>query len=122
MIRILDDTRKLIYDGLEAGFYGSHFVDFDSKRFQFSLRDLKGFESLADVTSKAHFDQLREVFEIDEKALGDAKYYRKGNLEVEYLITDEILILISNGESQPGRYVIYLESIFDLKTRLNQQT
>ncbi len=118
MIRILNDNRKLLYDGFEHGFYDDRFVIHEMERYYFSARDLDDFKHLESRVSGGCFEQLREAFDIEEKALADIKHYKKENLGVGYFIKNGKLFLISDGEWQPGRYVIYFEGVVDLKSCL----
>lgn len=111
MIRKNETIRQKLFDGDEQECLKEIFeienqkirlIDF----YNSPLRDLK--KELAgeifNTTTKENEFKVKNSF--------IEKYTSEEGLEVHYLIKDDILYLFSYGEFQPGKYMLFLESIY----------
>ncbi|MDQ1161405.1 hypothetical protein QE422_001773 [Chryseobacterium sp. SORGH_AS 447] len=111
MIRKNEITRQKLFDGDEQECLKEIFeienqkirlIDF----YNNPLRDLK--KELAGEI----FDTIVRENNFNVKNSFMEKYRSEEGLEVHYLIKDDILYLFSFGEFPPGRYMLFLESIY----------
>tara|TARA_B110000211_G_C14033945_1_gene533539 strand:- start:68 stop:439 length:372 start_codon:yes stop_codon:yes gene_type:complete len=110
------EKRKLIYDSTDVNFYDTHSINLqDGTLFQFNhselskLNDEKGSFSEQDFqfminacTSLRFYSLIPEL----------AKYKNEEDLGVYLKKEEGHIVLIALGETQPGRYKIFIEGVF----------
>ena len=114
MIKKNEITRQKLFDGDEERCLKEIFeienqkiklIDF----YNSPLRDLKkeiDDESFETIIIESKFKVKNSFIE---------KYVSEEGLEILYLKNNDLIFLFSYGEYQPGRYILYLESIWNYK-------
>ncbi len=112
MIKKNKITRQKLFDGDEQECLKEIFeienqkiklIDF----YNSPLRDLK--KEIDDES----FDTIVRESEFKVKNSFIEKYVSEEGLEILYLKNNDLIFLFSYGEYQPGRYILYLESIWN---------
>lgn len=111
MIKKIDISRQKLFDGDEAkglkeifeiGNQRISFIDF----YNSPLRELKK------EMDKESFDRMIEESGFNPMNGFLEKYLSEDGLEINYLKKNDIIYLFSYGEYQPGRYMLFLESMY----------
>jgi hypothetical protein len=109
----------LIYDGEEDGFYETDMKILIEDGLTIQLRVIKAkyFKELQQILGDADFNQVLEMTKDIQISNSFPDAYVSGNgFPQRYYIDDingnKYLVLYSFGEFQPGRYKIFLESIW----------
>jgi hypothetical protein len=115
-VNLISLDRKLLYDGLDEGFYQFVFNpqipglpsiatdDFDENYFQ-KLIPLIGPQAFSQLLQEGDFMK------------NSNEYAFKGTdkLSLRFLLRGNTLLVFAMGEFQPNRYKIYLEGIWDIR-------
>jgi hypothetical protein len=107
-----------MYDGLQDAFYNSLFeAALGENRIGFKISDFKNIYSLKAEINPDFFAEIIKSIKAKRNEPFESYVGTKG-LAVEYLIQKnddekEFLIVVSTGESQPGRYMIFLEGVWE---------
>ncbi|MCZ4223982.1 hypothetical protein [Pedobacter rhodius] len=106
--------KEKLFDGDESGL-GKITFDIPSLTFKVSdfldnpLRNL-----LKDNSNTDDFDTIIKSENFQKKGALIQNFYTEQNLQVYYLIVQNRLYLFSFGEFQPMRFILYLESVWNL--------
>lgn len=116
-IKIVNSNRELLYDDNQDRFYDVHSIVFNKQRYNFRISDVISLENLQHTLLEACFKDLINNLNFKSSAFDSKVYYRsKEGLSSGYLKQDELIIIVSFGESQPGRYKIFFEGIIELQS------
>lgn len=106
--------RKKLFDGTERDFYDKEYeIDYGNRVIIKAADFEKNLDEIRTEISSRAFEELLRTFKFKSSPFGNRVFYRsKENLNVRYIMKDRIAILTSSGEIQPGRYVFYLEGVW----------
>lgn len=110
------EGKQLLFDGSNNEFYDRHCFKLNNgDELNFTFQE---FKSLTTLEKEGQTNLLNAIL----KSIPSIKrfapepdfiYYKNENgLSVSLLETNKYLIVISSGEVQPGRYIVFMESIF----------
>jgi len=116
-------TRELLYDGTEGEalyneshhFFGKSFTvteilrnPFDRLKRKIAIEN----EAYEQIISEAEFIDIAPFFKLSEE---EGPLYRSQNRQSLYYVTWlHMLFIFSFGETQPGRYQLYCEGVWEL--------
>lgn len=109
----LNIDRKKIYDGTDDKLPT---LIFQVKNINFRLSDFYN-NPLRDLQSNLNsfdFEHIVNSANFSKKGALIVNYFSIENLEVYYCVKDSYLYIFSFGEYQPSRYMLFLESIWEL--------
>jgi hypothetical protein len=108
----LNVTGKLLYDGEEMEMPSSFRISVALREIELTLSDIYGnsFENLAAIISDQDFKRIAETLTIDY--FDGITLYLVDGVQVYYAVKDEYFVIFTFGEIQPGRYKLYLESVW----------
>ncbi len=111
--------KQLIYDGLDDKFYDEHSFKLDNgDEIKFSPLETIRLENLEKSNDKKTLLNLIlencDTIYRYSPSIELFGYKGQENLSVKYQMVNQYTIVLSLGESQPGRYKIYLEGIFQI--------
>ena len=107
-MRLLEFKRTKLFDGIEDGLFDKDFqLNIEGKSVLFIVDDITPHKLIdcpvkKDVINKLHLesDGISNIVTKEQR------------LQVYYLNEDDLLIIFSMGEYQPGRYMLFLEGVF----------
>lgn len=109
--------KSLFYDGTDDTYYDNHICVLDNgDKVAFSYSELIDLGYIED-SDKSHV--LKFILKTCPNIYRFSPtpnffgYKNDDNLNVSLKETEKYFIIIAHGESQPGRYKIYIESIFE---------
>jgi hypothetical protein len=102
-------TRKLLYDGEEKNMPQTFSIFADSK--QIELKSRKSFSDLSTIISTDDFDYIASHLTTEQYQ--GITLYKVNDIEAYYTIEDNYIVIFTFGETQPGRYKLYLESVWE---------
>ncbi len=115
MIRKIEITRQKLFDGDEESCLQKIF-EIERQKIKLTdfynnpLKDLK-----TQIEAEIFSTIVRESnFRIRNSLIG--KYMSEEGLEVFYINNGDLIAMFSCGEYQPGRFMVFLESIWLIKT------
>ena len=116
------ENKKILYDGLETE--ELYKTTFQVNNIIFKISDFKdnSMDKLKNIISNDDFRQIAELYNSNSEFLKYFKDYKfdkiilksEENLLIYYLSRQDKIYLFSFGEKQPGRYMLFLESIWTL--------
>lgn len=110
------EGKQLLFDGSNNEFYGRHrFKLNNGDELNFTLQESKSLTTLEKEGQTALCDAiLKSLPSIKRFAPEpDFIYYKNENgLAVSLLETNKYLVVVACGEVQPGRYIVFMESVF----------
>lgn len=116
------ENKKILYDGLETE--ELYQKDFEVYGIMFKIPDFmeNSIEKLKNSISNEDFGQIEELYSSNSEFLKYFKDYKfdklplksEENLSIYYLLSYNKIYLFSFGEKQPGRYMLFLEGVWDL--------
>lgn len=99
--------RTKLFDGVEHELFDKEFLlNIEGKSLSFIVDDINQFK-LIDYPDKQDI-----IDELLLKSDGSSNIITKEGLQVYYLHKDDLLIVFSLGEYQSGRYLLFLEGIW----------
>lgn len=109
-------NKQLIYDGLNDKFYDEHtFKLYNGEEIKFSILDFIRLENLEKSNDEKPLLNLIlkncETIYRYSPSIELFGYKGQEDLSVKYKMINKHIVVLSLGESQPGRYKIYLEGI-----------
>lgn len=106
-MRMLEFKRTKLFDGVEYELFNKEFLlNIEGKSLSFIADDITQFK-LIDYQGKQEI-----IYELLLKLDGSSNIITKEGLQVYYLSKDDLLIVFSLGEYQSGRYMLFLEGIW----------
>ena len=106
-MRMLEFKRTKLFDGVEYELFNKEFLlNIEGKSLSFIADDITQFK-LIDYQGKQEI-----IYELLLKSEGNSDIITKEGLQVYYLSKDDLLIVFSLGEYQSGRYMLFLEGIW----------
>ncbi len=108
----LNYTKKKLADGLEDDILKQKFeIQVSGKKIELSLKEFynNSFNELKDLKNEV---AKNESFQISDF---DGSYESSERLSILYTIKEGLLILLSYGEFQPGRYQLYVEGVYNME-------
>ena len=118
-ITFLNLDRKIcLYDGFEPDNYQQEFQlseEFGSLRFTLTEILDQPFKNLGKILDSETFKQFAAAQKLKNQNTEWETFVGNGDLSLYYFIRGNKLILVSFGEFQPMRYMIYLESVWQIK-------
>jgi len=107
IMRMLEFKRTKLFDGVEYELFNKEFLlNIEGKSLSFIADDITQFK-LIDYQGKQEI-----IYELLLKSEGNSDIITKEGLQVYYLSKDDLLIVFSLGEYQSGRYMLFLEGIW----------
>lgn len=102
---------KKLYDGVENGFYKTGIdLEHESKIVSFVYSDLVYLSNLKNEMNESDFEIVLSTIQgVLKKPFNT--YVSKNDMTLSYFQTNYALYLISYTESQPGRYIVFLEGL-----------
>lgn len=107
--------REKIFDGIESEFLKKVFKqNIDGKIISFSARDFYNnpLRDLKNEISNNEFDMLISTEKFSKEKNFFENYKSQENLNVYYMVKEGKIFIISFGEFQPARFLIFIESIW----------
>lgn len=103
--------RQKLFDGLEDEFYSKKFcIEINESKIEFIV-----FEITPNKLYKSDFKNKLDLIDSEFILNKEENIYKNiDNLPLYYLIKDNYFILFALGEYQPGRYMLFLEGVWDL--------
>lgn len=109
--------KSLIYDSTDDNFYANHSIRLEGdETFIFSPTDLTRLEALEKSENKSLLNFILSSFPGIYRFAPIPElfgYKNEDELSVRFKETERYIGIISLGESQPGRYKIYVEGVFE---------
>lgn len=104
-------ARQKLFDGLEEKCLQEVF---EIKNLKIKLTDFYNspLTALKKETNNTNFDTLIKESKFNLINSFTEKYISEDGLEIHYLKNNDMIFLFSYGEYQPGRYMLFLESIW----------
>lgn len=111
------ETKKL-FDGFEKNLF--------SNIYSVSIRGYGLIKVDPSIIEKNSFDQLSTVFnaQVLDKIAGEKKFMfdagifpgfvGTGELDLKYLLVEDLVLIFSIGEFQPARYIFYFEGAWKI--------
>ncbi|MBN9283762.1 MULTISPECIES: hypothetical protein [Flavobacterium] len=115
-------TRELLYDGTEGEslygeshyFFGNSFEIKDILRYEFArLKRKIENEAYEKIISDAGFTSVSSFFKHLEET-GEVQYRSQNGLPLYYVTYLHMLFVFSFGETQPARYQLYCEGVWEM--------
>ena len=104
----LNYNRVKIFDGFEKQLFDNDIsIYIENKEISFIADDLTP-NKLFDLGFNMQI--IDELFLVNNKSI----ITTKDRLEVYYLKSENLLIIFSMGEYQPGRYMLFQEGVYDI--------
>lgn len=105
----------LIYTGLDE-YYKKEFSITNMENLRFRMIDFQAFNILPALIRKNNFDLIIKNIPTATESVNFAGFYvGSDKLSLRFCIKENILIIISTGETQPALYKIYLEGVWELE-------
>ena len=107
-MRLLEFKRTKLFDGIEDGLFDTDFqLNIEGKSVLFIVDDITPHK-LIDCPVKE--DVINKLL-LESDGISNI-VTKEQRLQVYYLNEDDLLIIFSMGEYQPGRYMLFLEGVF----------
>lgn len=103
-----DLIRTKIFDGFES--------DLFQKDFNLNIQDTEINFIANDITANklSGLTELNLIINSIEVVITEFGYLSKDRLQLYYLKSKGLLLIFSFGEYQPTRYMLYIESVWEL--------
>jgi hypothetical protein len=116
------NNKQILYDGLETEKLYQMIFEVCDITFKISNFTENPVDKLKTLISNDHFSQLAALYNSNSEFLKYFKDYpfdkiplkSEENLSLYFLLKNNSLYLFSFGEKQPGRYMLFLEGVWDL--------
>lgn len=113
LISEINENHKLIYDGDENGYYEKEVFD------KYKITDFKSLYKMNEFIDDKSMNNLLDT--INGYQIHPFKTYKtkKDELMLKFFMQTgrndkKLLCIVSAGESQPGRYKIFLEGVWEI--------
>ena len=117
-IKSLNLNRKVcLYDGFEPDDYQQEFHLADEyANINFTLSEIinQPFKNLRNVLDSENYDHLAALQQLKNPNTEWETFVGSNDLSLYYFVRGDKLILVSFGEFQPARYMVYLESVWQI--------
>lgn len=116
MIKSLEFKSKLLYDGTSQHFY-ENAIELYNKLYSVNIIEFKYFNKIKnDFVPSDVLQILSELKDIRQSDYFPDSYIGRDQLPLKYKVDEKenVLIIVSHGEFQPGRYKLYLEGIWKI--------
>ena len=114
-VKIISLDKKLLFDGLEEGFYQFTFKPVFSGPPEITLDDIyeNFFQKLIAVVGPQAFSQILKEGDF-MKYSNEYAFKGTDKLSLKFFASGSDLVVFALGEFQPNRYKIYLEGIWQI--------
>jgi hypothetical protein len=110
------ENKQLLFDGMNDEFYTRHSYKLrNGDEVNFTIQETKSLTDLDKEGQTTLRDEILKSIPTIKRFAPEPEfiYYKNENgLSVSLLETNKYLVVIASGEIQPGRYIIFIESIF----------
>lgn len=116
------ENKKILYDGFETE--ELYLKTFEEYNIIFKIADFinNPIGKLKSIISNENFAKIEELYSSNSEFLKYFKDFKfnnipmvsEENLSIYYLIEKKIIYLFSFGEKQPGRYMLFLEGVWEI--------
>lgn len=112
-MRDVNIEREKLYDGTDENLKT---FTFQLANNYFKLSDFYNnpFRDLKKLIDLSEFEQIINFYNFSKKESLIVNYYSRENLEIYFIMENNILYFISFGEFQPSRYMVFFEGIWKL--------
>lgn len=120
MIRLVKKfDNNLVYDGEDQGFYKNITFTIDEDLIvNIEVLRAKYFNSLGTILSESEFENIKISHNVKPSESFPNAYVSENNFPQRFQISEngnqKVLVLLSFGEFQPGRYKIFIEGVWEI--------
>lgn len=112
MKRLNHIAKQNLFDDEEDLLYKKKFsINIDGKQIKFTLDDFDDNELLA-VGEEIDQEDLQKILTTEKFNIVSNDLQSEEELGIYYLIKDKLLLILSYGEFQSGRMMVFLESVW----------